>query len=109
VNYFKESFEEIKKVTWLTSNKALKITVITIIFTAISTLVVTGLDFSFRKGYDSLVELSPKVQQSPVTPSNSQELPIDIGSAVQAVDAEGNPVDVNVTPVAVPPNTNPSN
>lgn len=108
MNYFKESFEEIKKVTWPTSNKALKITVITIVFTAISTLVITGLDFSFRKGYDALTDLSPKAQQAPAAAA-SQELPIDIGSAVQAVDAEGNPVDVNVTPVPVPPNTNPSN
>lgn len=107
MNYFKESFEEIKKVTWLTTDKALKITVITVVFTTVATLVVTGLDFSFRKGYDALTDLSPKAQQAPAAAA-SQELPIDIGTAVQGVDAEGNPVDVNVTPVTVPP-TNSSN
>lgn len=105
MNYFKDSFEEMKKVTWPTNNQALKVTVITVIFTAISTLLLTSFDFTFSKGYDALIELSPKAsatqaaQQAEVDQAAS---PIQLDSSmIQAVDQEGNPVDVNVNPVPV--------
>lgn len=96
MNYIKDSIEEVKKVTWPTSNQAIKISIITVIFTLISTLVITGLDFSFRKGYDQLLELSPKVQADRA--NLAPQAPAIDTSMIQATDAEGNPVELNVTP-----------
>lgn len=62
MNYFKNSLEEIKKVTWPTRNRAVSITIITIIFTLVSTLILSFFDFGFRKGYDYLTDLGLKIQ-----------------------------------------------
>lgn len=106
MNYIKDSIDEIKKVTWPTSNQAIKICIITVVFTLISALAITGLDFSFRKGYDQVLEMSPKVQQDREnlgqTQAEAPEAAINLGSEIQATDADGNPVNLNVTPTAVP-------
>jgi preprotein translocase SecE subunit len=105
VNYFKDSFEELKKVTWPTNNHALKVTVLTVIFTAISTLVLTAFDFSFSKGYDALIELSPKASSNRDTQQAEVDQaanPIKLDSPmIQAQDTDGNPVNVTATPVPV--------
>ncbi len=95
MNYFKDSVEEIKKVTWPTRNRALQITVITIVFTAIATVFLTSIDFGFKKGYDALTDLSPKV--NPEASEQTATPNIDLG-AIQATDAEGNPVSLPITP-----------
>lgn len=104
MNYFKDSFEEVKKVTWPTKNHALKVTVITIIFTAIATLVVTSLDFGFKSAYDKATDYSPKVQRDradqAAQATAAQNAPVQIDpSALGITDAEGNPVNVTTTPV----------
>jgi preprotein translocase SecE subunit len=109
VNYFKESFEELKKVTWPTNNQAIKLTIITVVFTIITTLIITGLDFSFKSGYDALTDLSPKATQS-VQPLDLESSPIQLDAgAIQATDSEGNSVDLNVEPAATTPTENSSN
>ena len=44
MKYFKASVEEIKKVTWPTKKHAIQITVVTIIFTAVTTAALTFVD-----------------------------------------------------------------
>lgn len=58
VNYFQESYEELKKVTWPTRNQAVKLTFIVIGFCIFFALIVGGLDFAFNTGYRSLVNFS---------------------------------------------------
>lgn len=98
MNYFKDSFEELKKVTWPSKSQTVKLSIITLIFTVISTLVITGFDFGFNKAYKGLLSLkNGSTSTAPVT-----ELPeIDLGSAIQATDADGNPVNIDITPVEV--------
>ena len=99
MNYFKDSIEELKKVTWPTRNHALKITIITIVFTFFATLLISGVDFGFRSGYDKLTDLSPKAVRSEAA---AEENPIQLDpSMIQGLDAEGNPVNVQATPVPV--------
>ena len=91
MKFFKESIEEFKKVTWPTRNRAMQITIITIVFTFISTIVLTSVDFTFKKGYDYLIEISPKVEDQ-----RSTEKPnIDLGG-IQATDSEGNAVNLPI-------------
>mgnify|MGYP001174875759 CR=1 FL=1 len=99
MNYFKESVEEIKKVTWPTQKHAIQITIITIAITAVATAALTFVDGALQKGYGKLLDMSPK--------SNYQNLvqPADLGidtADIQLKDAEGNPVDeagFTITPV----------
>jgi preprotein translocase SecE subunit len=93
MNYFKDSIEEIKKVTWPTRNRAIQITIITIVFTFIATVILTAVDFAFKSGYDYLTDISPKLQNE----SSLPEAQVDLGS-IQATDSEGNPVNLPITP-----------
>lgn len=103
MSYIKDSFEEIKKVTWPTNNQAVKVSIITIAFTIISTLIITGLDFAFRQGYDELTDMSPKAQFNQAMfdemDSTPETPPIELDSSmIQATDADGNPIEIEVTP-----------
>jgi preprotein translocase SecE subunit len=102
VSYLKDSFEEIKKVTWPTNNQAVKVSIITIAFTVVSTLIITGFDFSFRQGYDALTDISPKAQFNRAAfedLATDDAPPIELDSSmIQATDADGNPIEIEVTP-----------
>jgi preprotein translocase SecE subunit len=111
VNYFKDSFEEMKKVTWPTRNHALKITVITIIFTTIATFVVTSLDLGFKTAYDKATDYSPKVQrdraEQAAQATAEQAAPVQIDpNMLNLTDSEGNPVNATVTPTTPAPAAN---
>jgi len=70
VNYFKNSIEEIRKVTWPTKNQAIKLTVITIIFTIFATILIGLSDFAFREGYEAILDASPAADQQPLQPTD---------------------------------------
>lgn len=67
VNYFQESFEELKKVTWPTRNQAIRLTFIVIGFCVVFSFLVGVLDFAFNTGYRSLVNISEKINPPAVT------------------------------------------
>ncbi len=106
MNFIKDSIEEIRKVTWPTRNQAIHLTIITIIFTAVTTLLLTGFDFGFSKVYDILLDISPKVaNQSAVAPSGHDATPPDVGG-IEATDSEGNPINIDfnageTTPITI--------
>jgi len=100
VNFFKESLEELRKVTWPTKDQAAKLTVITIIFTILCTLLLAVSDFGFKKGYEYMLSTSPKVQNQQANPSEptADNTPdIDMGAAT-VTDSDGNELDVEFTP-----------
>ena len=99
MNYFRDSFEEIRKITWPTRNRAMQITIVTIIFIIISTFVFTGVDLAFKKGYEALTNLSPKANQ-PIQDLSTQPIQATTPN-VTTTDANGNPVKgLTVTPKA---------
>jgi len=100
VNFIKGSIEEIRKVTWPTKDQAIKLTIITIIFTIFCTAVLALSDYGFSKGYNYLLKISPKVQNQQVnlnTDNNHTPAPVEIdNSGITAVDEDGNPAEVEV-------------
>ena len=89
MKYFQASVEEIKKVTWPTKKHAIQITVVTILFTAVTTAALTFVDGILQKSYGFLLENSPKAEfQNLVSP---QDLGIDT-SQIKITDAEGNDI-----------------
>ena len=84
--FIKDSYSELQKVTWPTKDHAVAITILTVVFTAIATLVLTVVDGTFKEFYSSLLEISPKAEF---------QLPEFDASNLQITDSEGNPVDAS--------------
>lgn len=100
MNYIKDSIEELKKATWPTKNQAVKLTVITIVFTILATLLLSVSDLVFKEGYQGLLRSSNKVQNQQVDVSDQTQSIPDINLdelGVTATDEEGNEVSVNTT------------
>ena len=51
-NYIKSSVEEIRKVTWPTTNQAVRITIIVLVFTLVSAALIGLVDYLFEQIYD---------------------------------------------------------
>lgn len=64
IKYIKNSIKEIQKVTWPKKEHALNLTVITIIFTIVTTLGLTLVDKVFNAGYQTLLDLSPSTLET---------------------------------------------
>lgn len=59
INYFKESFNELHKVTWPTRNQAVRITIIVLAFSLVVALFIGLLDLVFSFVFDFLVSQVP--------------------------------------------------
>lgn len=71
-NYFHESLQELKRVTWPTKNQAVKLTFLVLGCCLVMAFLIGTIDFAFNYLYKTLVDLAP---QSPVTTA-PQALPI---------------------------------
>jgi len=58
VKYFRDSFQELQKVTWPTRNQAIKITAIVLGFTLVFAAFLGIVDFLFGTGYKFLINLT---------------------------------------------------
>jgi preprotein translocase SecE subunit len=98
INYFKDSFSELNKVTWPTKNQAVRLTFIVLGFIFASALALGFFDFIFNFGYKYLIQLSPAkpiIQQDASVPADTA-LPIGgDNSGLKITDQNGNPIDTN--------------
>ena len=81
INYFQESYQELKKVTWPTRNQAIRLTMIVIGFCIVVAMVLGILDFGFNFGYRSLVNYADKVAPRtniPATSSTTRTPPVQV-------------------------------
>ena len=106
INYFQESYEELRKVTWPTRNQAIRLTFIVIGFCIVFSIFVGILDFAFNAGYRQLVDFSEKVAP-PSAVLSGEAAPITIDpSSVTVVPAAtpaapaASPAAVKITPAA---------
>ncbi len=58
INYFRESFEELNKVTWPTKNQAVRLTIIVLIFCFIFAVFLTFADYIFNWIYTYLLKIT---------------------------------------------------
>ena len=58
VQYFTDSFSELRKVTWPTKNQAVKLTAIVLGFCLFMAVVVGAVDALFNMGYKYLINIS---------------------------------------------------
>ncbi|MBU1151977.1 preprotein translocase subunit SecE [Patescibacteria group bacterium] len=57
VNYFREAYQELHKVTWPTKNQAVRLTGLVIVFCVIVALLLGALDFGLNEAYTYLLTL----------------------------------------------------
>ncbi len=84
INYFQESYEELKKVTWPTRNQAIRLTFIVIGFCIVFSILVGALDLAFNTGYVYLVDLSGKI--APVSTTTPVAGQVATGEPTSKVD-----------------------
>lgn len=117
VRYFQESYEELRKVTWLTRNKAIRLTFIVLGFCLVSAAVMGVLDLGFNRGYQFLISYAlrvvppaavtttPTTSTTPTTGSISHTTTTPSPTSATPdikVDATG-PVKVETVPVSPTP------
>jgi len=95
INYFKDSFQELNKVSWPTKNQAIKLTFIVLGFIFAMAIVFGIFDFIFNTGYRELIKLRPA--QPAVVPEDAAPIEFDT-SAFDVTDAEGNPIPIEIEP-----------
>lgn len=86
IQYFQDSFDELKKVTWPTRNQAIKLTFIVIGFCLVFSVFVGALDEIFNYGYIQLVAYSQKVAPQPASTTNPTTAPVVTGEPTSKVD-----------------------
>lgn len=57
ITYFKESFAEMRQVTWTTKNQAVRLSLIVLIFSVIAAIFVGVVDLIFSYGYQELLKI----------------------------------------------------
>lgn len=87
INYFDESYQELKKVAWPTKNRAIRVTFLVLGFVVVVALFIGILDFAFGIGHHQLLELGP-TRTAPatvdVTGGAVDGVPITIGEGGDA-------------------------
>ncbi len=108
LNYFQESYQEVRKVTWPTKNQAVRLTFLVLGFCLVAAIIVGAFDFAFFTGYKELNQYANTVVppvETPVDVTTTPSQPINVGT-VDATTADGQPVTVTTEPVAPAPATN---
>lgn len=104
-DYFQASFQELKKVTWPTKNRAIRLTFLVLGFCLVTAIILGILDYGFGLGHKALLDIAPS---RPI-----QSLPVDVGAEqpfesmpVSVTDSEGNVIDVSTegSPVTITEN-----
>lgn len=99
-DYFRSARAELEKVTWPGRQEIIRYTALVIAASVLLAGFFAALDFGLSTGVNELVKRrSPSVIQNtaPVVPDLQQTAPAS--GDIEAVDASGNPVDVQVTPL----------
>jgi preprotein translocase subunit SecE len=108
INYFQESYQELKKVTWPTRNQAIRLSFLVLGFCLVTALIVGAVDFGLSYGHQFMIDYGA---QNPLiisgdTANVNESLPADVGQEIpvtgtQVVTKEAAPVTVNTGNVTV--------
>lgn len=90
MTYFRESFEELKKVTWPTRRQTINYSLAVVALSILVAVFIGGLDYGFSEGIEKLLSLSDSAPSSTVDTTGQ---PIEINPGDIQVDA---------TPVTTP-------
>jgi preprotein translocase subunit SecE len=93
-NYIRSAKAELEKVTWPSRDEVIRYSALVIVSCVILAAFFAALDLGLNQGVTALLNRQPA---APVAPAASPIVP-DLQPGIEAVDADGNPVNVQVTP-----------
>lgn len=98
INYLQSSFQELRKVTWPTRNRAIRLTFLVLGFCLVVALILGILDYGFNTGYFQLISLGPDravptIETTSQTPTTN--VPITIGED-GTVTADSSPITAEI-------------
>lgn len=101
VTYVRSAKTELEKVTWPTRQETLRYSALVIAVCAVTAAFFATLDFGLSQGIDALLRL--RTGGAPTAPAEAPVVPdlAPTNGGIEATDAEGNPVDVNVESLPV--------
>lgn len=100
INYLRSSKAELEKVTWPSRNEVVRYSALVIASCVILAAFFATLDLGLSRGVTLLLQRNQGTTQTAPTPSPIvPDLQSNLNSGIEAVDANGNPVDVKVTPI----------
>ncbi len=88
INYFKESYQELQKVTWPTRTQAVRMTFLVLAFCLVTAVIIGVMDFAFRTGHEFLLNSAPAAEVAAPT--------FDVGG-ITAETVDGQTIPLNIT------------
>lgn len=99
-NYLRSARAELQKVTWPSREEVARYSALVIVSCVIMAAFFAALDLGLSRSVTALLQRRQGTTQSaPATTPIVPDLQPDLSSGVEATDASGNPVDVQVTPI----------
>lgn len=98
-DYFRSARAELEKVTWPSRQEIIRYTALVIGASAILAGFFAALDFGLSTGVNELVKRRAPAAIQNTAPVVPDLQPAPASGDIEAVDASGNPVDVQVTPI----------
>ena len=89
LNYFEESYQELRKVSWPTRSQAVKLSFLVLGFCIATAVFIGLLDFVFSYGYQTLVNMAPA--PTAVTEQNPASLQVTPVPVTQSTTVEPAP------------------
>jgi len=102
INYFRSARSELEKVTWPSRNEVIRYSALVIVTCVVLAAFFAALDLGLSRGVTTLLQrrgTAPTVQTTPTTNPADIENNLNPSSGIEAVDANGKPVDIQVTPI----------
>ena len=94
-NYIRSAKAELEKVTWPSRDEVIRYSALVIVSCVILAAFFAALDLGLNKGVTALLNRRPAAPSAPATTPVTP----DLQSGIEALDANGNPIDVQVTPI----------
>lgn len=99
-NYLRSAKAELEKVTWPSRAEVIRYSALVIVSCVLMAAFFAALDLGLSQGVTALLER--RQGTAPVAPATTPVVPnieSNLNSGIEAVDANGNPIDVQVTPI----------
>lgn len=99
-NYLRSAKAELEKVTWPSRTEVIRYSALVIVSCVVMAAFFAALDLGLSQGVTALLER--RQGSAPTVPAANPVAPnieSNLNSGIEAVDAEGKPIDVQITPI----------
>ncbi len=100
IQYLKDTKQEMAHTNWPSKKQVVNYTLLVVVVSVVVALFLTFSDILFGRGVNALLESGISIDSDSNNTVSTNPLDnIDLSGSVGAVDSEGNPVQLEITPV----------